>query len=95
MADNTTAMEAFLAVGGVLQTRLRERSMGEVHDLPTYPLATPGMSLCPEEVVSILEQLEQTGTVRRCYEAVHPYDSSEYSIAWGIARERQAPCSLL
>ena len=88
MIDTATAIEAYLAAGGVLQTRLRERSMGEVHDLPTYSPVMPGVSLCPEDVVAILEQCERAGTVRRCYAVVHPYDSSEYRIIWAISRDR-------
>lgn len=65
MTDTATAIEAYLTAGGALQTRIREQSLGEIHDLPTYPPVPLRVSLHPEEIVATLEQLERTGTDRK------------------------------
>lgn len=93
MREHLAAIQAFLAAGGVLQTRLRESSKEDVHDFPTVPPALPGVSGRPEDIVASLTQLEQAGVVRRCSEVVHPHDSAEYRITWGTVEAQQVAVS--
>lgn len=71
----------FLAAGGELRTRLRERSVGETHDFPLFVPAGLARTLRAEDIVTALELLERQGAVVRS-EIVHPYDSSEYTVRW-------------
>jgi hypothetical protein len=76
---------SFLATHGPMTTRLRERSIGDVHDVPTM-LPTPlGITVRPEETVTLLEELEQQGLVRRS-ERVHAFDSAEFIVTWQSVR---------
>ncbi len=76
--------EALYAGGGMLQTRLRERSTGEIHDLPLGFLRLPGLPLCAAEVFTALQELELRGVVV-CSLVVHPWDSSEYTGSAGVS----------
>ncbi len=87
MSCQAPEVEAFLAGGQVLQTRLRERSTGDVHDIPSIPPVIPGISGRPEDVVALLEALEKQGIVVRT-ETVHANDSAEYRVIWRIAGSR-------
>lgn len=76
--------EVLRTSSGTISTRLRERSTGEVHDLPWGALMLSGMALPPAaDVVTALEELEQQGVVVRSV-AVHPFDSSEYWLSWSL-----------
>lgn len=79
----------FLERGGVVYTRVRERSVGIVHDWPSGFLVLPGMSLRPQDVVTILEELEHRGKIVRAEEVV-PHDSTEYRVTWRIAGQQAA-----
>ncbi|MGE0821739.1 MAG: hypothetical protein AB7G75_10960 [Candidatus Binatia bacterium] len=81
MTDDVVALETFLASGGIIQTRIRERSEGEIHDCVIHPSLLPGVSLHGEQMVAALEELARRGTVTQS-EVVHRYDSSEYRIIW-------------
>ena len=75
----------FLAHRGPVTTRLRERSMGDIHDVPTM-LPTPlCLTVRPEDAVTLLEELEQQGLVRRS-ERVHAFDSAEFIVTWQSVR---------
>jgi len=79
------AVKAVLAERRAIQTRLRERSTGDVHDRPSGPLQTPlGVTLPAEAVVVVLEELERQGIVVRS-ETVHSHDGSEYTLCWRLA----------
>ena len=71
----------FLAAGGELCTRLRERSVGETHDFPSPVLTGLARTLRAEDIVVALEILERQGGAVRS-ETVHAYDSSEYAVHW-------------
>lgn len=73
-------IEALLAGGGTIQTRLRELSTGVVEDMPGS-LTLSGSVLRAEEVVAALAQLETQGLVV-CSETVHRHDSCEYTRIW-------------
>ena len=76
---------SFLAHRGPVTTRLRERSMGDIHDVPTM-LPTPlCLTVRSEDVVPLLEELEQQGLVRRS-ERVHAFDSAEFIVTWQSVR---------
>lgn len=85
MHEIVTAVEVLLARAGVMWTRLREQGAGDVLDLmPVEALALPG--LAPPAVVAALVTLEQRGVVQRGCARVHPQDSTEYRVAWRLAR---------
>lgn len=86
MWQKTAALiEAFLAGGGAIQTRLRELSTGVVEDMPGA-LTLSGIVLRAEEVVAALAQLE-TRRLVVCSETVHPHDSCEYARIWRLAEQ--------
>lgn len=70
MHEILTAVEVLLARAGVMWTRLREQGAGDA----------------PPAVVAALVTLEQRGVVQRGCEHVHPQDSTEYRVAWRLAR---------
>jgi hypothetical protein len=81
MTDPITAVEAFLASGQVIHTRLRERATDEVLDLlPVHQPAIPDVSLA--DVVAALVTLEQRGVARRAGEKICAHDSTEYLVTW-------------
>ncbi len=84
--DQKEVVKSFLAQGNVMQTRLREHSSGDMHDL-RFPPELPDVSLCPEAMIALLEELEEQGVVFRS-ETVHPYDSTEYLIQWHFVGEK-------
>ena len=81
MSRKAAVVAALRAGGGMLQTRLRERSTGDVHDMPSGLLALPGTALGAIDVVSALEELATHGVVVSSL-AVHPFDSAEYCVSW-------------
>lgn len=90
MHETLAAVEAFLAREGVLRTRLREHSTGDLLDLmPIEPLALPG--LAPTVVVAALVTLEHRGIVQRACERVHSHDSTEYYVTWRLGRRAPQP----
>ena len=81
-------VQTWLAGGHTLQTRLRERAQGELHDLPALSLLTlPAVASDPEAILRALEVLEREGIVVQS-EAVHVYDSAEYTLTWRLAGSR-------
>jgi hypothetical protein len=89
MSRAAAVIIAFLAGGGKLRTRLRERGTGDVHDLPTGPLTLAGVSLWAHQVVATLEALAQRGEVLPTL-TVHPWDSAEYGVHWRLTAGRWA-----
>lgn len=87
MIRKTAAVEAFLAGGGTLQTRLRARSEEDVHDLSASSRTFSAVLL--RAAAAALEELETQGVVRRSL-VVHPFDSSEYQVSWHIPGTRRA-----
>jgi len=88
MSDTLAGVTGFLTRGGMIRTRLREQAVGEVLDVvPTALPTLPGVA--PAAVVEALLTLERRGVVRRVCERVHPYDSAEYWVTWGIAQARR------
>lgn len=81
MTDVADTVRDFLAAGGELRTRLRERSVGETHDFPSLVPAGLARTLRAEDIAAVLEMLEQQGAAVRS-EIVHAYDSSEYTVRW-------------
>lgn len=85
MYEIVTAVEECLARVGVMWTRLREQGAGDVLDLmPMDARVFPG--LASPAVMAALVMLEQRGVVQRGCERVHPQDSTEYRVAWRLAR---------
>lgn len=83
MLQKAAAVQIFLASGGTVWTRLRERSTGDVHDVPTGPLELVGAALPAQDVVAALEELARQGVVMPSL-TVHPFDSTEYRVAWRL-----------
>jgi hypothetical protein len=79
------AVQILLAGGDTVWTRLRERSTGDVHDLPAGPLEIAGTVLPAQDVVAALEELARQGVVRPAL-TVHRFDSTEYRVAWRLYR---------
>ena len=85
MSHQAEEVLSFLATHGPMTTRLRERSIGDTHDIPTM-LPTPlSITVRPEDAVPVLEALEQQGLVRRA-ERVHAFDSTEFIVTWHSVR---------
>jgi len=83
MLCHETAVAALLVSEGTIQTRLRERSTGDTHDLLWLPAASSGISAQPGDLVAALETLERRGAVHR-FETVHRHDSTEYLVTWHL-----------
>jgi hypothetical protein len=81
MVSMVAAIQSFLAEGRLIHTRVRERSTGDIHDVPAIPPALPGLAGYSQEVVAILEGLERQGHVAR-YEVVYAYDTTEFYVIW-------------
>ena len=88
MSRQTQEILALLARRGTLTTRVREQSVGDVHDIPSMLPASLGMTVRPKDAAAVLEELEQQQAVRRL-EAVHAYDSTEYIVTWYVAGQRR------
>ena len=87
LSRQAAVVEAFLARGGTLQSRLRECSTGDVHDMPAGFLPLPDVPL--PSVVTALEELETYGVVAYSL-IVHPFDSAEYRVSWHLTGKRGA-----
>jgi hypothetical protein len=83
MSPEAVAMQTFLAGGGTVWTRLRERSTGDVHDLPVHLGALADASLRAQDVVAALEELARQGVVAPSW-TVHRFDSTEYHGHWRL-----------
>jgi len=80
----STLAEVIRTSSGTISTRIRERSTGEVSDLPWGALMLSSMALPPAaDVVTALEELELQGVVVRSV-AVHPFDSTTYQVSWSF-----------
>jgi hypothetical protein len=84
MASKAAVVEAWLRGENPLRTRLRERASGDAHDL-LFPPPLAAVALRQDDLITSLEALEKEGLVVRS-EAVHVYDSSEYTVTWRMAR---------
>ena len=85
MSRQAEEVLSFLAHYGPITTRRRERSIGDVHDVPAM-LPTPlCLTVRPEDAVTLLEELEHQGLVRRS-ERVHAFDSTEFIVTWHSVR---------
>lgn len=85
MSTNPQAIVQFLRSGGTIETRLRELSDGDVHDLPGAMPSIPELGLEEEDLIRLLERLEEDGILVR-KERVHPHDTSEYRVSWLLAK---------
>lgn len=83
MSPEAAAMQTFLAGGGTVWTRLRERATGDVHDLPAHLVGLAGASLRAPDVVAALEELARQGVVVPSW-TVHRFDSTEYHGHWRL-----------
>ena len=75
----------FLAHHGPMTTRLRERSIGDTHDVPAMLPAPLRSMVRSEDAVPLLEELERQGLARRS-ERVHAFDSAEFIVTWHSVR---------
>ncbi|MBI3330076.1 MAG: hypothetical protein HYZ81_25630 [Nitrospinae bacterium] len=83
MSPEAVAVQTFLAGGGTVWTRLRERSTGDVHDFPAHLVGLAGASLRAPDVVAALEELARQGVVVPSW-TVDRFDSTEYHGYWRL-----------
>jgi len=72
---------AYLKAGRVIASRLRETSLGDVHDMVGVPLEIRDAGIEERVLVRMLEDLHKRHLVCKV-ESVCAYDSSEYTVIW-------------